>query len=384
MLATFHARIPKAENLYNVLIPPQIPETSLHILQFQRHLPSLITLYSSLISTNMATKYEQVHESPNGPGDARPTALQIIKDENLEGKLDGKVILITGCSSGIGIETAHALATTGATLFLTARDLEKAKKGLGDLVTSPRVSLLELDLNALASVRAAASEFLSKSTTLNIFIANAGVMACPEGRTKDGFETQFGTNHVAHFLLFNLLKPALLASSTPDFNSRAVILTSLAHRWGKVNFDNYNLDGIYDPSAAYAQSKTANQWTANEIDRRYGVQGLHAWGVHPGGINTGLGQHMSKEVIDAMLKDEEFAKNMKSPQQGAATTVWAAVAKALEGQGGKYLEDCHISKPYNPADGQWGTGHSTWAYDAEEEAQLWKKSLELVGLKDDA
>ncbi|TVY53765.1 Retinol dehydrogenase 14 [Lachnellula cervina] len=335
-------------------------------------------------SSNMATKYEQIHESPQGPGDARPTAFQIIKDENLEGKLEGKVILITGCSSGLGIETAQALATTGATLYLTARDLEKAKKALGNLIASPRVHLLELDLDSLASVRACASEFLSKSSRLNIFIANAGIMACPEGRTKDGFESQFGTNHLAHFLLFNLLKPTLLASSTPDFNSRAVILTSIAHRWGSVVFDNLNLDGIYDPSVAYSQSKTANLWTANEIDRRYGGKGLHAWAVNPGGISTNLGQHLPQEAVDGMMKNEELMKAWKSPQQGAATTVWAAVAKALEGQGGKYLEDCHIGKPVNDADGPWGLGYSKWAYDAGAEAKLWKKSSELVGLKEDA
>ncbi|TVY30078.1 Retinol dehydrogenase [Lachnellula hyalina] len=320
----------------------------------------------------------------HGSGDARPTAFQIIKDENLEGKLEGKVILITGCSSGLGIETARALATTGATLYLTARDLEKAKKALGGLIASPRVHLLELDLNSLASVRACANEFLSKSSALNIFIANAGIMACPEGRTKDGFETQFGTNHLAHFLLFNLLKPALLASSTPVFNSRAVILTSSAHRWGSVHFDNVNLDGIYDPAVAYSQSKTANLWTANEIDRRYGGKGLHAWAVHPGAITTNIAQHMPQEAVQGLLKNEELMKIWKSPQQGAATTVWAAVSEVLEGQGGKYLEDCHIGKPNNDADGPWGPGYSKWAYDAGLEAKLWEKSLELVGLKEDA
>ncbi|TVY45666.1 Retinol dehydrogenase [Lachnellula occidentalis] len=312
----------------------------------------------------MATKYEKIHKSPQGAGDARPTAFQIIKDENLEGKLESKVILITGCSSGLGIETARALATTGATLYLTARDLEKAKKALGDLIASPRVHLLELDLNSLASVRACANEFLSKSPTLNIFIANAGIMACPEGRTHDGFETQLGTNHLAHFLLFNLLKPTLLASSSPDFNSRAIILTSLAH--------------------PYCQSKTANLWMANEIDRRYGGEGLHAWAVNPGGINTGIGQHLPQEAVEGMIKNEELMKAWKSPQQGAATTVWAAVAKALEGQGGKYLEDCHIGKPENDADGKWGLGYSKWAYDSGAEARLWKKSSELVGLNEDA
>jgi NAD(P)-dependent dehydrogenase (short-subunit alcohol dehydrogenase family) len=232
----------------------------------------------------MTARYEEVHKAPSGPGDSRPTALDIINDENLEGKLFDKVILITGCSSGIGIETAQALASTGATLFLTARDIGKAKKALGDLVTSPRIHLLELDLGSLANVRKYASNFLSTSSKLNIFIANAGVMSCPEGRTEDGFETQFGTNHLAHFLLFHLLKPTLLASSTAEFSSRVIMLSSLAHRWGKINFDNINLDGAYDPLVAYGQSKMANLWTSNEIDRCYGTEGLHAWSVQPGGI----------------------------------------------------------------------------------------------------
>ena len=156
-------------------------------------------------------RYAAVHKNIKGPGDARPTALQIIHDENLEGKLTGHVALITGCSSGIGIETARALYATGVTLYLTARDLAKAKSTLPDIIASDRVHLLKLDLMSLDSVRACATEFLSKSQTLNIFIANAGVMACPEGKTKDGFEIQFGVNHLAHFLLFNLLKPTLLA-----------------------------------------------------------------------------------------------------------------------------------------------------------------------------
>ncbi|KAH8589162.1 short-chain dehydrogenase [Bisporella sp. PMI_857] len=321
----------------------------------------------------MATKYTAVHQSPNGPGDARPTALQIIQDEALE-----------GCSSGLGVETAKALFVTGATLYLTARDLTKAKTALGDLISSPRVHLLELDLNSLASVRTCASIFLSKSQTLNIFIANAGVMNTPEGRTQDGFETQLGTNHLAHFLLFNLLKNVMLASSTPSFESRAVILSSIAHRAAEVNFSNLQMDGNYIPWIAYGQSKTANLWTANEIERRYGGKGLHAWSVQPGGVNTGLVRHASEEEQAAMVKDETLAKIFKSPEQGAATSTWGAVAKALEGHGGRYLEDCQISKQWNESDGQWGPGYAAWAYDEEKEAKLWAKSLELVGLEDDA
>jgi NAD(P)-dependent dehydrogenase (short-subunit alcohol dehydrogenase family) len=166
----------------------------------------------------------------------------------------------------------------------------------------------------------------------------------------DGFETQFGTNHLSHFLLFNLLKPALLASSTPEFSSRVIILSSIAHRSAEVNFDDLNLDGKYNSWVAYGQSKTANLWTANEIERRYGTKGLHAWSVQPGGVATGLMQHMSEEGIAATTKDETLLKIFKNPEQGAATTMWGAVAKALEGQRGKYLKDCQIAKAWSPSD----------------------------------
>lgn len=152
----------------------------------------------------MSSKYQSVHQSPEGPGDARPTAHQIIEDEQVQGKWSGKTVLVTGTSSGLGVETAKALLETGATLNLTARDLNKAKSALGSILDNPRVKLLELDLNSLASVRRCADAFLEDSHNLNIFIGNAGVMATPEGRTEDGHETQFGTNHLAHFLLIQL------------------------------------------------------------------------------------------------------------------------------------------------------------------------------------
>jgi NAD(P)-dependent dehydrogenase (short-subunit alcohol dehydrogenase family) len=332
----------------------------------------------------MSSRYAAAHANPQGPGDARPTALQIIQDENIGAKLLGKTILITGCSSGIGIETAKALHTTGAILYLTARNIDKAKTALGDLVTQPNVHLLKLDLNSLSSVRACAKEFLSQSSQLNIFIANAGVMATPEGRTEDGFETQFGTNHLSHFLLFNLLKSTLLASSTPAFNSRAIFLTSLGHRMGQPDFSNLNLEGNYNPWVAYGSSKTANLWTANEIDRRYGSRGLHAWGVHPGGINTGLAQHIPAEEAAVIMQDPTLLKIFKTPEQGAATTVWAAVAGELEGKGGRLLEECgSFTGPWDEKTGTYGSGYGVWAYDEAKEGQLWKESLKLVGLEDE-
>ena len=204
-------------------------------------------------------------------------------------------------------------------------------------MASERVHLLELELNSLESVRACANTFLSQSNTLNIFIANAGVMACPEGRTADEFETQLGTNHLSHFLLFNLLKPTLLASSTPSLPSRAIFVSSVGHRMAEPNFANLNLEGAYHEWAAYGQSKTASVWTANEINRRYGSKGLNAFSVHPGGIMTDLQRHMSAEALGGF---DGIKSEFKSPEQGAATTIWAATAKALEGDGGKYLEEC--------------------------------------------
>jgi NAD(P)-dependent dehydrogenase (short-subunit alcohol dehydrogenase family) len=326
----------------------------------------------------MATKYEAMHHNLNGPGDARPTALQIIEDEGLSGRWTGRALLITGCSSGIGIETAKALYQTGATIYATARDLSKARSALGSILDSERVRLLELDLESLTSVRKCAEAFLAISDRLDILINNAGVMATPEGRTADGFETQFGTNHLAHFLLIQLLLPVLQKSTTPELQSRVIILSSVAHRDGEVNFQNLNFQGEYDSWKAYAQSKTANLWTSNEIERRFGPKGVHSLSVHPGAIQTGLMVHFSDDQIQSLGADRHLAKMFKSPSQGAATTVWAAIAKTFEGRGGKYLEDCQIAKPPKPDAAQFDPGYAAWAYDEEKARLLWDKSLELV------
>ncbi|KAH7018905.1 hypothetical protein EDB80DRAFT_745969 [Ilyonectria destructans] len=312
----------------------------------------------------MSSKYAAAHEKPNGPGDARPTASQIITEYDLEGKLSGKVVLITGCSSGIGVDTARAIYRTGATIYATARDVNKAKAALDDLADKSH------------SVRACAESFKSRSDQLDILIENAGVMACPEGRTADGFETQFGTNHLGHFLLFYLLKDTLLHSSTPVFNSRVIVLSSCAHQAGSVHLDNLTLEGEYEPWKSYGQSKTANLWTAREIEKRFGAHGLHAWAVHPGSIATELHRHVSEEVKQGWAADKELAKNWKSIEQGAATTVLAAVSPELEGKGGLYLEDTQVAKP--PGTG--GAGYADWAYDEEGPGKLWEKSLELLKL----
>ncbi|KAL1611920.1 hypothetical protein SLS60_000143 [Paraconiothyrium brasiliense] len=333
------------------------------------------------------SRYAEAHVSPQGPGDARPTAIQIIKDEGAEGKLVGKVVVITGTSSGIGIETARALSLTGAKLLLTARNLEKAKTALGDILEPGRVELVEMDNTSLESVRNAGRTILMKSNNqVNILINNAGIMALQKlEKTKDGFEMQFGVNHLAHFLLFQLLKPALLGSATPEFSSRVVNLSSSAHHVAGINESgNYNFEKTeYSDWVSYGQSKTANIYMTNEIERRYGSRGLHATSVHPGMIATGLMQHMDPAMLENFKNDKSAYFQMKSPEQGAATTVWAAIGKEWENKGGEYLAECGKTTRGNDKREVSGVGFSGWAYDPKEEARLWKDSLEMVGLTDE-
>ncbi|KAH7112511.1 hypothetical protein B0J11DRAFT_542530 [Dendryphion nanum] len=333
------------------------------------------------------SRYAEAHLNAAGPGDARPTALQIIKDEAAEGKLAGKVVVITGTSSGIGIETARALSLTGAKLLLTARDLNKATTALDGILEPGRIELVEMDNTSLSSVRAAAEVILQKSNNhVNILINNAGIMALPKlEHTKDGFEMQFGVNHLAHFLLFELLKPALLASASPAFSSRVVNVSSSAHNVASINeTGNYNFENVeYNDWVSYGQSKTANIYMANEIERRYGSQGLHATSLHPGGILTGLMQHMDPAILQEMQKDESLIKKLKSPEQGAATTVWAAIGQEWEKKGGEYLADCGRTTRGNDNNEIISEGFAGHAYDPEREARLWKDSLEMVGLMDD-
>jgi NAD(P)-dependent dehydrogenase (short-subunit alcohol dehydrogenase family) len=332
--------------------------------------------------------YVAAHQYPEGPGDTRPTALQIIKDQNVEGGLQGKVIVITGCSSGIGIETARAMSATDATLILTARNSAKGQAALSDILEYGRVTLIQMDNTSFASVRNAASAILAQSKNqVNILINNAGVMAIPDLQlTEDGHEMQFVTNHLSHFLLFQLLKPALLASSTPSFNSRVVNVSSCGRRVQGLNeSDNYNFQkGNYNPWLAYGQSKTANVYMASEIDRRYGSKGMHALSLHPGGIDTPLQKHMDKGIAAVAL--EKGMRTLKSPEQGASTTVFAAVAKEWEGRGGRYLTDC-VEAPRDADDEinveELTEGYVAHTYYEKEEKRLWKDSLKIVGVEDD-
>ena len=331
--------------------------------------------------------YTATHANPQGAGDARPTALQIIQDESLEGKLVGKVMVITGATSGIGYETARALSATGATLFLTARDMKRAETALGGILEPGRVSLVEMDNNSFASIRAAAATILTKSNNqVNILVNNAGVLGIEDLKlTEDGHEIHFATNHLSHFLLFQLLKSALLASSNPDFHSRVVMVASSSHRTCNLNeSDNYNFEkGGYHFLLAYGNSKLANVYVANELDRRYGHKGLHATSVHPGGILTNLPRNLGDEFVEQLMSNEKLLKAIKSSEQGAATTVLAAVGKEWEDKGGKYLEDCGEAKRGEDDNDGLGIGYVRQTYDPKNEERLWKDSLRIVGIDDD-
>jgi NAD(P)-dependent dehydrogenase (short-subunit alcohol dehydrogenase family) len=332
----------------------------------------------------MSSRYAEAHKEENlaGPGDARPTALKIIQDENLVGKMTDKVFLVTGCSAGIGPETARAFAATGGKVFLTVRDMKKGQEACNSFLEPGRVELLEMDLNSLESVRAAAKIFLSKSDRLNVLVDNAGIMAAPYSKTKDGFESQFGINHLAHFLFFNLVKDTMLKSSTPEFHSRVVCVSSSGHAAGEVQFGNYDFsDGAtYTPWAGYGQSKTSNIYMANHINTLYSSQGLHGISLHPGGIWTGLQKFVSEEQMADWMSKPNIEVIMKSTEQGAATSVLAAVGREYEGKGRIYMNDCTVAELGDASWSEGGSSIAKWGFDEQKEMRLWEDSLKMVGL----
>ncbi|KAK2012417.1 short-chain dehydrogenase [Colletotrichum eremochloae] len=338
-------------------------------------------------------KYIAAHQNPLGPGDARPTALQIIEDEGWAGNgLSGKTALVTGANRGIGTETARALHAAGATVFLGVRDLKSGREAVEDIIATStpdsgtRLQLLEMSLDSLSSVRNAAQTLLSNTNNrINILVLNAGVMACPKSTTVDGFETHFATNHLGHFLLFQLLQPALAASSSPAFKSRVVSVTSSLHRLGPVDFNDLNYDHLpYHPLRAYARSKTANIYLANEIERRFGDKGIHALSVHPGSVLTMISRYMEDDPLKTPEGDWEEIRHLKNPAQGAATSVLAAVGAEWEGRGGRYLADCVEKGPAVDISSQTDMGYAPWAFDEEKAGRLWKESCKMIGLEDGA
>ncbi|KAH8878759.1 putative short-chain dehydrogenase/reductase [Thozetella sp. PMI_491] len=332
------------------------------------------------------SRYAAAHAATQGPGDARPTALQIVRDAGMEGKLAGRVAVVTGASSGLGVETVRALAATGLRFFLPGRSPDKLKAALGDAFDPAVMEIVPAELGSFASVRAAAAAILAKTDVVHLFVANAGIMAVPDlQKSEDGYELQFATNHLSHFLLFQLLKPALLAASTPELHSRVVVVSSDLHRSHPLVPGTYGCEDGYHPAAAYGRSKVANVYMANEIERRYGARGLHATAIHPGVIPTGLGRYLTDEQIRWILQSEPMVRFGKNPEQGAATTVWAAVSSEWEGRGGRYLSHCADAPALQGSleDDISGSCHAAHTYNPGYEASLWKDSLAMVAMEDD-
>ena len=329
--------------------------------------------------------YAEQHKSLQGPGDQRPTSEQVVRDQDLAGGLSGSNILITGCTSGIGIETARSLYLTGANIWITARDVAKGNGVVDGLSTdaSRPIKVIEMSLDSFASIRKGVDDFLSQMSTLNVLINNASIMACPEGKTADGFELQFGTNHLGHFLLFQLLRPALLAAATPERPSRVISVSSTGHRNIKaIDFDNLDFSkSEYNPVIAYSNSKLANIHFANELTRRYESQNLIGLSLHPGSIKTPLMRYFEGHpAYEAAMADENYQAQTKSVKQGAATSVWAAIGKEWMHRGGVYLEDVGEADPAEPEGPAYRPGYGEGAYHPESERKLWQVSERMVGV----
>jgi NAD(P)-dependent dehydrogenase (short-subunit alcohol dehydrogenase family) len=291
--------------------------------------------------------------------------------------LAGKLAVVTGASSGLGVETARVLSAAGATVLLVARNQEQLQAVAADLRAQQPTAELHaqsMDLADLDSVREAAAQILKRYGQIHLLINNAGVMACPLARTAQGFEMQFGTNHMGHFLFTCLLAPALLAAAP----ARVVNLSSGGHRFANFNFeDPAYYDRDYDKWQAYGESKTANILFTVGLDKRLRDRGVRAYAVHPGVIMTKLSRHMDQADYEALMSRAPPGEGLvfKSLQQGAATTVWAATSPELEGKGGIYLEDCQIAGPAKHGS---NGGVEAYAVNAAAAEQLWALSEELT------
>ena len=305
-------------------------------------------------------------------------------DEVLEGvDLAGKRVLITGASAGLGVETARALVAHGARVVGAVRDLDKGRAATRSVreqaANGGGLDLVELDLASLASVRRCADALVAAGEPFDLVIANAGVMACPKGETADGFETQFGTNHLGHFVLVNRI------ASLMSPGARLVCLSSSGHRFSDVDLDDPNFETTpYTEFGAYGRSKTANALFAVEFDRRHQPDGVRAAAVHPGGIQTELGRHMTPAVMKGLMDSINEGRpagaapfKFKSIPQGAATSVWAGIVAPAEDVGGKYCEDCHVAEVTE--DPKIRSGVRAYALDPEHAKGLWAKSEAMVG-----
>jgi len=313
------------------------------------------------------------------PFGARSTARDVVKGHDLS----GQTMIVTGGASGLGVETARALAEAGADVTIAVRNAEAGAAAAADINTTGggRVSVGLLDLSDLPTVAAFASAWGDKP--LSALINNAAVMACPQAYTAQDLEMQIGTNHFGHFVLTTLLARALMNGSEAARASRVVSLSSIGHRRSPVNFDDpHYRNRPYDKWDSYGQAKTANALFAVGFNQRFADLGVNANSVMPGGIMTPLQRHLPREEMIAMGWMDEAGKineRFKSTEQGAATSVWAAVGPELEGVGGLYLENCAQALPWtqeNPFEGV-----MPYAVDPDAADRLWALSEETTGVR---
>jgi NAD(P)-dependent dehydrogenase (short-subunit alcohol dehydrogenase family) len=305
-------------------------------------------------------------------------------DDVLDGiDLTGRHVVVTGASTGLGEETVRALAAHGASVTMAVRDLERGSDAADRIEAALghpfEHDLGELDLASLASARSFAQWYGEHHDRIDVLINNAGIMACPLGHTADGFEMQWGTNHLGHFLLTNLLVPQLQAGT----KARVVSLSSRGHVFGDIDLDDPGFERTqYEPFTAYGRSKTANALFAVGFDQRFSDEGMHAFGVHPGGIHTELGRHMTPEVLKSL--GERIGRRgvtWKTIPQGSATSLWAATAPELADHGGAYLEDCGVARTVDATeDADLNRGVRPYAVDPARADALWTYSLGAVGL----
>ncbi|MEU4540486.1 SDR family NAD(P)-dependent oxidoreductase [Streptosporangium sp. NPDC023825] len=302
---------------------------------------------------------------------ARSTA-----DDVLHGiDLSGNTAVVTGGYSGLGLETTRALARAGARVVVPARRRTAAQEAVEGI---DGVEVDDLDLADLGSVRGFAERFLASGRDIDIVINNAGIMACPETRVGPGWEAQFAVNHLGHYALVNRLWPAIARGG----GARVVAVSSGAHAITGIRWDDVQFEHGYDRWQAYGQAKTANVLFAARLDALGRGVGVRAFSVHPGSILTPLQRHLPKEEMVAAgwidengdLADPTF----KTPEQGAATQVWAATSPRLAGVGGVYCEDCDIAEP--AGDGGPGGGVRGHATDPDQAARLWELSAGLTGV----
>jgi NAD(P)-dependent dehydrogenase (short-subunit alcohol dehydrogenase family) len=316
-------------------------------------------------------------QRPIGSGfGAGSTAEEVLRGIDLT----GRIALVTGGYSGIGLETTRALAGAGAHVVVPARRPGTAREALAGIGGT---EVDELDLADLESVRAFADRFLASGRPLDLVIDSAAVMACPETRVGPGWEAQFATNHLGHFALVNRLWPAVERAAAEHGGARVVAVSSIGHFASPIRWDDVHFTTGYDKWVAYGQAKTANALFARHLDTLAADRGVRAFSLHPGGIITPLQRHLPKqEMVERGWIDEDGKPlnpaGFKSPEQGAATQTWAATSPSLDGLGGVYLEDCDVASPA-PEDGR-RTGVKLWATDPGEAARLWDLSAGLTGV----